>query len=57
MTDALKLDEEVGSIDVGKRADFAILDDDPLAVAPEKLKDIGVWGTVLGGRVFEAPQV
>ena len=52
----LKLDEEVGSIDVGKRADFAILDDDPLAVAPEKLKDIGVWGTVLGGRVFEAPQ-
>jgi hypothetical protein len=51
----LKLDEELGSIDVGKRADFAILDDDPLTVAPEKLKDIGVWGTVLGGRVFEAP--
>ena len=51
----LKLDEELGSIDVGKRADFAVLDDDPLTVAPEKLKDIGVWGTVLGGRVFEAP--
>ena len=52
----LKLDEELGSIDVGKRADFAILDDDPLAVAPEKLKDVSVWGTVLGGRVFEAPK-
>ena len=52
----LKLDEELGSIDVGKRADFAILDDDPLAVAPEKLKDVGVWGTVLGGKVFEAPK-
>jgi predicted amidohydrolase YtcJ len=52
----LKLDEELGSIDVGKRADFAILDDDPLAVSPEKLKDIGVWGTVLGGKVFEAPK-
>jgi predicted amidohydrolase YtcJ len=51
----LKLDEELGSIDVGKRADFAILDDDPLSVPPEKLKDIGVWGTVLGGKVFEAP--
>lgn len=53
----LKLDEELGSIDVGKRADFAVLDDDPLKVAPEKLKDIGVWGTVLGGKIFEAPKV
>jgi predicted amidohydrolase YtcJ len=53
----LKLDEELGSIDVGKRADFAILDDDPLTVAPEKIKDIGVWGTVLGGKTFEAPKV
>ena len=52
----LKLDEELGSIDVGKRADFAILDDDPLSAPPEKLKDIGVWGTVLGGKIFEAPR-
>ncbi len=52
----LKLDEELGSIDVGKRADFAILDDDPLAVPPEKLKDVGVWGTMLGGKIFEAPR-
>ena len=52
----LKLDEELGSIEVGKRADFAVLDDDPLTVAPEKLKDVRVWGTVLGGKVFEAPK-
>ncbi len=52
----LKLDEELGSIDVGKRADFAILDDDPLAVAPVKLKDVGVWGTMMGGKIFEAPR-
>ena len=52
----LKLDEELGSIDVGKRADFAILDDDPLAVPPVKLKDVGVWGTMLGGKIFEAPK-
>ena len=52
----LKLDEELGSIDVGKRADFAVLDEDPLSVPPEKLKDVGVWGTVLGGKVFEAPR-
>jgi predicted amidohydrolase YtcJ len=53
----LKLDEELGSIDVGKRADFAILDDDPLEVALAKLKDVPVWGTMLGGRIFEAPRV
>jgi predicted amidohydrolase YtcJ len=52
----LKLDGELGSIDVGKRADFAILDDDPLTVAPEKLKDVPVWGTVVGGKVFQAPR-
>jgi predicted amidohydrolase YtcJ len=52
----LRLDEEIGSIETGKRADFAVLDDDPLAVPPEALKDVGVWGTVLGGKVFEAPK-
>jgi len=52
----LRLDEEIGSIETGKRADFAVLDDDPLAVAPEALKDVGVWGTVLGGKIFEAPK-
>lgn len=53
---SLKLDHEIGSIETGKRADFAVLDDDPLAVPPESLKDIGVWGTVLGGKIFEAPR-
>jgi predicted amidohydrolase YtcJ len=50
----LHLDDEVGSIECGKRADFAVLEDDPLEVAPEALKDVGVWGTVHGGRVFPA---
>lgn len=50
----LHLDDELGSIETGKQADFAVLDDDPLAVPPERLKDIGVWGTVQAGRVFEA---
>lgn len=50
----LKLDDEIGSIEVGKRADFAVLDNDPLAVPPGALRDIAVWGTVLGGQVFEA---
>ena len=50
----LKLDHELGSIECGKRADFCVLEDDPLSVDPMALKDVGVWGTVLSGRVFEA---
>ncbi|MFK7751642.1 MAG: amidohydrolase [Sedimentitalea sp.] len=50
----LKLDHEVGSIEVGKHADFAVLDQDPTNVDPMALKDIPVWGTVQGGRVFPA---
>ena len=51
----LKLDHEIGSIQAGKFADFAVLDDDPLSVDPVALKDIGVWGTVLGGEPHPAP--
>lgn len=50
----LKLDGEIGSIETGKRADFAILEDDPESIAPEKLKDVKVWGTVQDGRIFSA---
>jgi predicted amidohydrolase YtcJ len=53
----LHLDGEMGSIECGKQADFAVLDDDPLTVAPEHLKDISVWGTVQGGRVFSAERI
>jgi predicted amidohydrolase YtcJ len=53
----LKLDHEIGSIECGKRADFCVLEDDPLTVDPALLKDVRVWGTVLSGRVFEARKV
>lgn len=52
----LKLDGEVGSIECGKQADFAVLEDDPLEIGAERLKDVRVWGTVQGGRVFPAAQ-
>lgn len=45
------LDHELGSIEVGKRADFTVLGADPLAVDPTEIKDVPVWGTVLGGTL------
>ena len=53
----LKLDQEVGSIEVGKRADFAVLKADPTTVGGDALKDIAVWGTVQDGRIFEAAKL
>lgn len=50
----IKMDHEIGSIEAGKLADFAVLDDDPLSVDPVTLKDVGVWGTVLGGVAMPA---
>ena len=48
----LKLDDEIGSIESGKKADFAVLGDDPTTVDLAALKDVPVLGTVLGGSVF-----
>ena len=50
----LKLDTELGSIETGKRADFAILEKDPFTVRPKRIKDVPVWGTALSGKLFEA---
>lgn len=50
----LKLDHEIGSLECGKRADLAVLDEDPLEVDPLHLKDLRVWGTMLSGRIFPA---
>ncbi len=50
----LHLDHEIGSIETGKRADFAVLDQSPLEVDPIAIRDIPVWGTVVGGVPFEA---
>lgn len=45
----LHLDHLVGSIEVGKYADFCVLEDDPLSVPADGLKDLKVAGTVIGG--------
>ena len=50
----LKLDHVVGSIESGKFADFAVLEEDPFLVEPDQLKDIKIWGTVVDGIPFPA---
>lgn len=52
----LHMDHLIGSLEVGKFADMTVLDDDPYEVAPESIKDINVWGTVLGGVPQPRPQ-
>ncbi len=51
------LEDKIGSIQAGKFADFAVLEEDPYAVAPEKLKDIKIWGTVFGGKKYPASEI
>ncbi|MEC7427606.1 MAG: amidohydrolase [Acidimicrobiales bacterium] len=46
----LNRDHCLGSLEVGKHADFTILNDDPYEVAPSKIKDIEVHDTVLEGE-------
>jgi predicted amidohydrolase YtcJ len=52
----LKLDHLVGSIESGKFADFAILEDDPTEMAPQDLRHVRVWGTIVGGHASKAPR-
>ncbi|WP_206378119.1 amidohydrolase [Sneathiella limimaris] len=51
----LQMDHLIGSIEIGKWADFAVLEDDPETVDPMNLKDIKIWGTVLGGEKHQIP--
>ncbi|MFL2986509.1 MAG: amidohydrolase [Candidatus Poriferisodalaceae bacterium] len=48
----LGLEDEIGSLRWGKRADFTILEDDPYDVGIEGLRDIPIWGTVFEGEKF-----
>ena len=45
--------DQTGTIRAGKYADFTILDEDPLLIEPQYLRDINIAATVFEGRVFE----
>jgi len=51
------MEDELGRVKEGFLADLAVLDRNPLEIAPTELKDVQVVLTVVGGRVvFERPR-
>jgi predicted amidohydrolase YtcJ len=46
------MENEIGSICSGKKADFTILEADPYEVPITELRDIPIWGTVFEGKPF-----
>ncbi|MEO9601337.1 amidohydrolase [Parasphingorhabdus sp.] len=48
------MDDMVGSIATGKKADFTVLDRDPYKAGAAKLRDLQVQGVVFEGRWFPA---
>jgi hypothetical protein len=47
---ALFMEDTIGSLEVGKKADFVVLSENPLDTDPFRLKDIEVLGTAVGGK-------
>jgi len=48
---ALGIEQERGSIEVGKLADLVALEENPMRVAPQRIKDIEVKMTIIAGRL------
>jgi predicted amidohydrolase YtcJ len=44
-------EDRLGSLEVGKLADIAVIDGDLLAAAPERIGELGVWLTIQGGAI------
>jgi predicted amidohydrolase YtcJ len=51
---AMRLEQQIGSLKVGKQADMIVLDRDVLSVEPEALRDTKVMQTWFGGRQIYA---
>jgi len=49
---AMQKENEIGSIDIGKKANFAVFEANPIKAKPEELKDLAIWGTVFEGEPF-----
>ena len=49
---AIRMDEEIGTLRAGKRADFTVVDRDPTAIPTADLRDVVVEATIFEGRVY-----
>ena len=50
-------EQQKGTLEIGKLGDLAVLSADPLTTPPDRLRDISVIQTIVGGRiVYERPQ-
>ena len=50
------MDKSIGSLIEGKRADLVILSDNILEIQPEKIQDIKIEMTILGGEIVYTGQ-
>ncbi len=48
---AIKAEDSLGTIEVGKLADLVVVDQDPLTVDPEQIAQTQVLKTIVGGRI------
>ncbi len=48
-------EERKGTLEIGKLGDIVVLDDDPLECEEDRIKDIGVVHTFVGGREVYGP--
>lgn len=53
---AMGMDNEVGTLEMGKLADFVILEDDPWEINPEELRNVRVKQTFCGGECVYSNQ-
>jgi len=49
---AMRKENEMGSIDIGKKANFTVFEKNPITANRKKLKDLTIWGTVFEGKAW-----
>jgi predicted amidohydrolase YtcJ len=52
---SLGLEDEIGSIEIGKRANFTLLSENPMDMPGENWGDIPIEGVMLDGKMYITP--